>query len=206
MHIAIIGWGSLIWCPGCLRIKSRWHSDGTALPVEFARISSDKRLTLVIHSGSPDQRTYWALSEFDDLKAARKNLQAREGTISKHIQSLTSGGREEGALDPKISARIREWLKGREDVQAAVWTALPSNWKDQRGHHFKPEDALQYVSELERARGETTATYDRAREYVINAPFQIQTAVRKKLRETKGWKDAPLPAILFAKTRPKARS
>lgn len=206
MQIAVIGWGSLIWCPGCLRIKSRWSADGPALPIEFARISNDKRLTLVIHSGSPDQRTYWALSEFHDLKAARKNLQAREDTSSKHIQSLTACGLEEGVVDPKISARIRDWLKGRKDVQAAVWTALPSNWKDQRGHHFKPEDALQYVIELEQARGETKATYDRTREYVINAPIQIQTAVRKKLRETKGWKDAPLSAILFAKAKPKSRS
>jgi hypothetical protein len=74
MQIAVIGWGSLIWCPGSLQIKSRWHSDGPALPIEFARISNDKRLTLVIQPGSPDQRTYWALSEFDDLKAARANL------------------------------------------------------------------------------------------------------------------------------------
>src|SRR5437870_1628490 len=81
MQIAVIGWGSLIWCPGCLRIKSRWHCDGPALPIEFARISGDKRLTLVIHPGSPeettpDQRTYWALSELENLTAARKNLQS----------------------------------------------------------------------------------------------------------------------------------
>src|SRR6266853_6170829 len=92
MQISVVGWGSLIWCPGCLRIKSRWHSDGPALPIEFARISRDKRLTLVIQSGSPEQRTYWALSEFGDLKVARENLQAREGTSSKHIHSLTADG------------------------------------------------------------------------------------------------------------------
>jgi hypothetical protein len=49
--IAVIGWGSLIWCPGILRTKSRWHSDGPALPIEFARISGDNRLSLVIHPG-----------------------------------------------------------------------------------------------------------------------------------------------------------
>jgi hypothetical protein len=59
MQIAIVGWGSLIWCPGSLQIKSGWHRDGPPLPVEFARISGDGRLTLVIHPGSKEQQTLW---------------------------------------------------------------------------------------------------------------------------------------------------
>jgi hypothetical protein len=203
MQIAVIGWGSLIWCPGCLRIKSRWHSDGPALPIEFARISGDKRLTLVINSGSreqptPDQQTYWALSEFGDLKVARENLQAREGTASKHIRSLTADGQQKVAVNPEISARIGKWLKAHPNLEAAIWTGLPSNWNSgQKGRKFKVEDAVQYLSELEHAGDEARATYDRAREYVINAPSQIQTPVRRMIRERKGWQDAQLPTILF---------
>jgi hypothetical protein len=198
MLIGVIGWGSLIWCPGCLRIKSRWHSDGPALPIEFARISSDKRLTLVIHSGSPEQRTYWALSEFGDLKAARANLQARESTASKHIHSLAADGQQKGAVNPEISARIREWLKAHRNLEAAIWTGLPSNWDlEQQGREFKVEDAVLYLSELERAGEEAKAAYERAYEYVSNAPSQIQTPVRRMMREKRGWKDATLSRVLF---------
>jgi hypothetical protein len=193
MQIALIGWGSLIWCPGCLRIKSRWHSDGPRLPIEFARKSSDGRLTLVIHLDSPEQPTYWALSEFDTLECARKNLKEREGTSSKNIHSLTADG-QEGAVDPRISANIREWLRSRRDVHAAIWTGLPSNWERQP---FIPEDAVAYLQKLENERGQAKATYARAHEYVTNAPSQIQTPVRRMVRKMKGWEDVALSRVLF---------
>src|SRR5712691_7390037 len=91
MKIAILGWGSLIWCPGSLRIRTLWHSDGPSLPIEFARISSDRRVTLVIHPGAPDQMTYWALSEFDNVVAARENLRLREGPRCKPADIHTLG-------------------------------------------------------------------------------------------------------------------
>ena len=53
MQVAVIDWGSLISSPGILGLQSRWHHDGPPLPVEFARISRDNRLTLVIHPPSP---------------------------------------------------------------------------------------------------------------------------------------------------------
>jgi hypothetical protein len=199
MQIAVIGWGSLIWCPGCLQIKSRWRSDGPALPVEFARISSDKRLTLVIHTGTleeptPDQQTYWALSEFEDVERAQENLRVREGTSAKH---MAAEGQQGGEIDPEISARIRKWLQGQPDVQAAVWTALPSNWLEQRGEQFTTEDAVAYLRELESKRDQAKVTYDRAHEYVTNAPSQIQTPVRKMVGQEKGWEAAKLPSVLF---------
>ena len=175
------------------------------LPIEFARISGDGRLTLVIHTGpqekpTPGVRTYWALSEFGDLIAACENLQAREGTTPKHIHSLTTGDLEEeekGLDDATVPGQIRKWLRGRHVVQAAVWTALPTNWPYKRGKEFNPEDALQYLNELERAKDDAAAAYTRAREYGTNAPAQVDTAVRKIVRERKGWKDAVLSRALF---------
>jgi len=198
MQIAVIGWGSLIWCPGCLRIKSRWHSDGPALPVEFARISGDGRLTLVIHPGSPEQPTYWALSQFEAVQQARENLGAREGTKNlKNIHLLTAEGEKEGKIDPRVASKVEQWLKDRLDVQAAIWTGLTSNWPHRRDRQFTREDAVQYVGELERSRDEAKAAYDRAHEYISNAPSQIQTPVRKMIRESRGWKDETLSEILF---------
>ncbi|TAM80980.1 MAG: hypothetical protein EPN47_13935 [Acidobacteria bacterium] len=201
MQIAVIGWGSLIWHPGCLRTKSRWYSDGPRLPIEFARISSDKRLTLVIHLGSAAQRTYWAVSEFKTLSGVRKNLGKREGTTNlDYVHALTVGGRSEGwkgVVDATVSERIREWLKGRQEIQGAVWTGLATNWLEKRGKEFTPEDALQYLDDVERAKDNATSAYNRTREYITNTPPRIQTVVRKMVRKRKGWKDAVLAGILF---------
>lgn len=197
MEIAVIGWGSLIWCPGSLRIKARWHSDGPRLPLEFARISADGRLTLVIHDGSRRQTTYWALSLFCDLRSARENLKTREGTDLRYIHSLTSDGQKDGDIRSDVSDLILKWLKCHPILDAVVWTGLPSNWVCKRNRRFTPKDALQYVKDLERARDDTNETYERAREYIANAPSQIQTVARRLISRDRGWKDASLPQILF---------
>jgi hypothetical protein len=197
MEVAVLGWGSLIWCPGCLMMKTQWHVDGPELPIEFARISGDKRMTLVIHPRSPNQRTYWALSQFGTPEDARENLRVREGTVARHIHSLTKDGKETGEMGREVATKIREWLSTQQHLQAAVWTGLPSNWNDHRGHAFTPDDAVVYANELERARDAARADYDRAREYVSNAPSQIQTPARKLLREKMGWVDATLSPALF---------
>jgi hypothetical protein len=48
MRIAILGWGSLIWKPNGLPMSGDWKRGGPVLPIEFSRVSSDGRLTLVI--------------------------------------------------------------------------------------------------------------------------------------------------------------
>ena len=50
MKIAILGWGSLLWQPKDLQFDKEigWSKNGPMLPIEFARISKDGRLTLVI--------------------------------------------------------------------------------------------------------------------------------------------------------------
>ena len=50
MKIAILSWGSLLWQPKDLQFNQEigWSNNGPMLPIEFARISKDGRLTLVI--------------------------------------------------------------------------------------------------------------------------------------------------------------
>jgi len=83
---------------------------GQPADYDFARISRDKRLTLVINRLNR-QRTYCALSEFGDL-SARENLQAREGTPPKQHALADSGGQQESGINPEISARFVAMAQG----------------------------------------------------------------------------------------------
>jgi hypothetical protein len=126
VEIAVIGWGSLIWCPGALQIKSKWHSDGPILPIEFARISRDGRLTLVILPGSPVVQTYWAMSELATLEAAQENLRIREGTAHQQIHA-TRSSKQVMEVNADPTTVIRSWLRTRPHLKAAIWTGLETN-------------------------------------------------------------------------------
>ncbi len=85
MRIGVVGWGSLIWDPRDLEIEDKWHIDGPMLPVEFARVSSRDRLTLVIVNGVPLQPTLWTLSRKGIVEEAVRNLAKMEGTADSDI-------------------------------------------------------------------------------------------------------------------------
>ena len=199
MRIAVIGWGSLIWCPGSLLVKGRWHRDGPKLPIEFARISDDGRLTLVILPGTEEQPTYWAISELDNIDEAMGNLQEREATPQiERIHCIEANGKSRGEIEPKIKDRVAEWLKGKQPgVGAVIWTGLESNWEKKRPPEFSPGDAVKYLRELEARSEEAAATLRRAREYLKNTPDNIQTEVRRRMSSDENWKDAQLSAALF---------
>ena len=196
VDIAVLGWGSLIWCPGGLRIRTLWRPDGPRLPIEFARISQDDRLTLVIHPASPDQPTYWALSELTTLNDARENLKSREKSKSSDIHHvLRDGSASDGASQQTIRT-ITEWIAQRPAVAAVVWTGLPSNWQEKRGRAFSEEDAIGFLSDLEAARDRAKAAYERAREYLTNTPSVVDTPLRQAMR-ARGWRDIQLSSTLF---------
>lgn len=189
MDIAVIGWGSLIWCPGSLRIKTKWRKDGPMLPIEFARKSDDGRLTLVIHPGSSRQRTYWAISEETGLGKARANLKEREGCPPNkiHYYPLAEGA---PSISPEVSETMHVWLSDHRDVDAVIWTGLTANWE------FSVDNAAGYLEKLEAEHKTAEMKLKRAKEYLINAPPSIQTEVRARMQE-KGWVDAPLAKVLF---------
>jgi len=194
MNVAVIGWGSLIWCPGSLRIRTRWHRDGPRLPIEFARISGDGRLTLVIHPGCEEQTTYWALSEYGDVGPAIQNLKEREGCSTERMASMRT---DDESGEDAIKVEIKEWLRNKTEVDAAVWTNLRSNWHDKRCQEFNVEAAVRYLEQLEQHQQEAVELLKRTRDYVRNAPEQIQTKVRERIRERTGWADNKLADTLF---------
>jgi hypothetical protein len=197
MSIAVLGWGSLVWSPGTLQIKTAWRSDGPRLPIEFARISQDKRLTLVINDGASELPVYWALSERTALNEARENLRLRENSKARDIHYLNRDGSAADNAPAHILSSVGKWLSQQHDeLIATLWTGLPANWKEERGADFTVGAAVQYLVELEASQKDQPTAYARAREYLVNAPPTIDTAVRKAMR-ARGWVDADLPANLF---------
>ena len=60
MAIAILGWGSLVWDPRDLPHYGPWRKEGPTLTIEFSRVSSDCRLTVVVDpvAGAPCPTRY----------------------------------------------------------------------------------------------------------------------------------------------------
>lgn len=176
-----------------LNLCSRWHSDGPSLPVEFARISGGGRLTLVLFPSAEERATYWAVSNLSELVDARSNLAEREGSSIDAVDfyARAPSGREQRSGDHMVTETVCDWLEAHDDLDAAIWTGLASNWRSKRGSDFSVDDALSYVDEL---RG---PELDGARDYITRAPRNIDTPVRRTMR-ARGWHDIALPAELFA--------
>ncbi|UCI32149.1 hypothetical protein [Mesorhizobium sp. B4-1-4] len=86
MRIACLGWGSLIWNPEDFPVTGGWKNDGPVLPIEFARESGRKRITLVIADGVEPVTTLWTLMKVANLQAAKEALASRERINEAHIQ------------------------------------------------------------------------------------------------------------------------
>jgi hypothetical protein len=191
MDIAVIGWGSLIWSPTTLRLRTRWHSDGPRLPIEYARISRDGRLTLVIHENCAEQTTLWAEWDGKDVTTAQASLQQREGCALTAIHGVQRHGPTLGSPSAFICGCVGQWLIEKH-FDAAIWTGIDSNWQQKRQSNFTVDGALSYLRGLTMAPGAGTVL-SRAREYIRNTPAQVQTEVRRRARAEFGWTDADLP-------------
>ena len=179
MKIAILVWGSLHWNPGALAFGGTWHSDGPELPIEFARISKDKRLTLVIRSGSGYVISLYAISSFDNLEAARANLQEREG--AEKIDSIAFINFQDDNSKVRqgnnfIIPIIKQWNK-TGDFDAVIWSDFSPKFKDVTGNDLTSGNVISYLESL------SSAEFQDAIAYIRNAPAQINTDFRSQIEK-----------------------
>lgn len=174
-----LGWGSLIWCQKRLPVTGGWREDGPTLPVEFARESRDKRITLVICEGSLPVRVLWAVLDVATIDEARLALAVREGVTERNISySIGYWTPFADSGHPGFDA-IGQWAEPR-GVAGVVWTAL----KPKIGDDYRVPAEVEVVNHLN---GLVGTARDTAEEYVRLAPRQIQTPYRRRIEEALGW-------------------
>jgi len=188
MRIAILGWGSLIWNQGSLQIQdNNWFNDGISLPIEFARISGNRRLTLVINPSSPPVQVLYSISSFDALYSAKNNLREREGTNIQNIgyHDFTNNRNSINVLGDEISNSLIHWNEGR-NFGAVIWTDLRSNFVENTGMDFSLNNIQNYFEGL------TSAELVEAVRYIFRTPQQIQTGFRPAIENfiTENYKSA----------------
>jgi hypothetical protein len=183
MKIAVIAWGSLLWHPDTIRIAAPFTLTGPNLPVEFCRISKNRRLTLVIDEdfGTLCQ-TYAAPSAFNTLDEAIENLREREAMSHARdvgFIDLTTNTRSPFATTRHAAATetIAAWTQS-SGYDAAIWTALPSDFASAAPEPFSVNAAIRYLESLEQSDPEA---FTRALAYIRNAPPATQTPLRDRV-------------------------
>ncbi len=187
MKTAILGWGSLIWQPKYLKFDANigWKENGPVLPIEFARISNDGRLTLVITPNGTEVPTLYAVSSFDSLDLAVLNLKKREGTSEEYIGYYNKTKDEFSPIDFTFKENIKNWIQ-TTNFDAVIWTNLPENWEIRNEEKvvvktIDPNNRIEYLQNL---KGSESGL---AEEYIRNTPKQIATTYRKQIITTLGW-------------------
>jgi hypothetical protein len=174
--IVCLGWGSLVWKPDQLPVEGGWREDGPALPVEFARVSSGNRLTLVLVKGALALPVLWARLKVESLEQAIEVLADRENTPAKNVGFWSAAK----ASNNDEVAVIADWARSR-GVAVAVWTALQPGYRNKRGK------ALTSMQALDHLRGLKNAERHDAEDYVRRAPVQIATPYRALFEKELGW-------------------
>jgi hypothetical protein len=187
LKIAILGWGSLNWNPGDLKYDKAlgWQKDGPFLPIEFARISIDGRLTLVITPNGTEVQTLYAISEFDCINDTVLNLVKREGTIIKKIGTYNKHNDEFFPNDFQYKENIKKWIN-TTDFDAVIWTNLGESWevkneKRETIKTIKPENRVDYLKNL------IGNSRDTAEKYIRKTPPQIKTKYREIIEIQLEW-------------------
>ncbi len=185
MVIACLGWGSLIWDPRELPVQGKWFEDGPLLRVEFARQSSDGRLTLVLLPTGTEVRSLWVPFSVTELAEARKALGKREGLSEKnHEKYIAVWSATDKHKSEPLS--IRFWAQGL-GLNAVIWTALPPRFRGKDGLVPTVDEAVQYLRNLPHEQRRN------AERYIRMAPRQVDTLYRRRFELEFGW--TPLGAL-----------
>lgn len=179
MMIACLGWGSLIWDQRELPVRGRWFEDGPLLSVEFARQSSDGRLTLVLVPPTTSIRALWAPFSVDTIAAAQGALGKREGVPTKNLERDIAVWQAVNHND-SAPTNISAWAR-RLAIDAVVWTALSPCFNGEVNRVPTADEAVAYLRRLPHGQRQ------HAERYIRMAPRQVDTPHRRRFELEFGW-------------------
>lgn len=175
--IAILAWGSLIWKPQNLPYTGAWKQGGPVLPLEFTRVKTARPLTLVLDPvNGVDCPTRFAWSSRTTLADAIEDLQNRENASLEETgyidlqQNLSSI--QDHPEQINVDRIVRQWCH-KQQITAAVWTAIPPNFTEELGVKFSVKTAMQYLEQL------SQSDRNSVMEYVQKTPPEITTPFRQ---------------------------
>jgi hypothetical protein len=185
-NIAILGWGSLIWDenPEFDRYLKAWTGGGPQLPIEFCRKSKTrcKALTLVIDRRLGTQiETLYALSKRTDPRDAICDLCSREGTTIENIGFINLENGEEHGRDQESREAIKAWASAK-NIHFVVWTDLESSFTEQNFDRF-------FIAAMKHLKSLDLMGIQEAVKYIIKAPLQTDTRLRKVLMNNEWFKN-----------------
>lgn len=118
--------------------------------MEFARISSGNRVTLVIENGFDPVRILYAVSSFSELVAARANLRRRESTENieniGYIDFDTDRHNVRG-INTFILETIRAWNM-ENGFDAMIWSDFAPNFSDRQKQLFEVGNIISFIDAL----------------------------------------------------------
>jgi hypothetical protein len=151
------------------------------LPIEFARESGGKRITLVIADVGYTVRSLWALMSVDTLDEAKRKLADRESITEENIRySIGFWERASDSSHGKCVPQISAWAKSL-DLDAVVWTNLKCGFLKTRDKMPEYGQVLEQIEQLSHEERRV------AEEYIRRAPVQIDTEFRRRLQRDMGW-------------------
>ena len=184
---AILAWGSLTWDPKELNfIKDvGWKNYGPVLPIEFARISNNGRLTLVITENGTPVITYFALAQlYTKVEDVIIDLKSREGCKTTDIGYYIAATETFYPENFPFKNAIMDWAK-KEGMENVVWTNLPEKWEYKNENEeimsVNPDDRIEYLKNLPEDKKKL------AEEYIRKAPQQTQTKYRSLIEKELDW-------------------
>ena len=168
--IAALG-GAAVW--GCCRVGRAVttvgrHEPPFGAPFDALALVIDELLgTLCI--------TYSAVSRFSNIDAAIENLRVREGMPTrKSVGFISPSGKQSATAmerHPEAVKSISAWIN-TSGFDAAIWTALGSNFEERTGESFSVKAAIRYLE------ARNSKSLDTALEYIRRAPPEVKTPVR----------------------------
>lgn len=184
MKICILGWGSLVWDPRGLKTTGPWFPDGPMLPIEFARISQDGRLTLVIKQNHQIVPTLYTISSHTILQSAISNLQDREGSPTENnigCFNFTNNLFSARPANTFLREILIDWNKQKR-LDAVIWSDFSPKFQTVTGLPLQIENVISYLEGL------SLETKNEALKYISNTPAQIKTGFRQQIEQHFGAK------------------